>query len=560
MAVRGTVLAGPFAPFIWREDGERMIDETQGVAAAVARLAADQGLTLEIQMPEMGMNELREIAQRWERAEVRYAGALPVDRVTIVGGWIKPTTGNIAALNKGESLSDEGELVGTEGGALLQAKAGFAGVLWPADDGSITLHGPSGRIGVYPPGDPHPLAVELSARNRRKRLVSPFLPDDEPDEPPGSGALERSFGTTADPLGFSATPETYEAVALLCDYHERKNISIDPLSMRAVHQRPKALARSYLDLADKLRYDPLAPPADTEALLWAEVGRLDGSRNEALVSLYVLSKILDSKTGAADVGFAELMDLEGSKDATKAERVARSVSYDGAFKISSAWKINVRRPWKGGGKVTMIEHDAPLFHYEGPAYKEGQKPLPGMPLVAPHGYVFRASTLTEHLRNNPAQACVFGPLLSIARIPRGKAWGDWAVSIGLSVSVFLGRVNAHEVGDRIRHTRRKLLLMFPPDHGPEELLNGKNPGRAREYWSDAIKTLVEQGIVAHIEEPNPTSRKGWKDDWLDEVVTITLAGEWARIANELRDGKASTIEATKPKVGRKSAGRPDKNL
>ena len=370
-----------------------------------------------------------------------------------------------------------------------------------------------------------------------------------------AAALSRSdsahaFPTTADEdARIIASPEAFAITALMCDYPDKRNMRPDINAMLVEHKRANSVARTYLDLAEVIPIDVDATEQGTVARLMQGVSQYRASRDEALAVLYVIARLLGSPDGKADVGFTELLDVEGSTRLGREDRAARALDLHNAFLAANAWKINVRRPWKSGGKAIMIEHDAPMFHYEGPAYREGQKPLPGMGWSTPQGFVFRDSTVSAQLRSEPKQASPFGPLLHIARIPRGQAWGDWAVSIGMALGIFVGRVNAQNVGATVRHSRRLLLNTFPPHHNVEAILSSSNPQRAREYWAKAMNTLIEQGVVGSYEEPPRRSGKGWKETWLDEMVVVRLSGEWERVAERVHSASEANLERFRGRGG-----------
>jgi hypothetical protein len=71
-------------------------------------------------------------------------------------------------------------------------------------------------------------------------------------------------------------------------------------------------------------------------------------------------------------------------------------------------------------------------------------------------------------------------------------------------------------------TRRLLLDMFPPTPTADEILNSRDPGRARSYWRDAIALLKQAGVIAHYQELGKTSnrRQGWAREWLDQEFDI----------------------------------------
>jgi len=140
----------------------------------------------------------------------------------------------------------------------------------------------------------------------------------------------------------------------------------------------------------------------------------------------------------------------------------------------------------------------------------------------------------------------FGDVLNIAKIPRGKPSGSWAVCAGLMLQQLWreesSRAELHLVSRgktdepkretlRFRHfTRRELLTkMLRSDHDVNELLSKDNARtRVPTYWKQAIKWLQDSNVIGSYREveaedrPNWKSRSclNWRDAWLDQPLDI----------------------------------------
>ena len=153
----------------------------------------------------------------------------------------------------------------------------------------------------------------------------------------------------------------------------------------------------------------------------------------------------------------------------------------------------------------------------------------------------------------------FGNVRALARIAPGKAAGTWARCIGMvllqrwreraarvmplpcaektsrKATTKRGAPPApaspsffgfpHPVMDRNSYsfTRRSLLMgLFRTEPDVETILEGHDPGRARDYWEQAIDLLQDQDFISrHCElEPPNWKRQGWQTDWLDAPLEI----------------------------------------
>lgn len=126
-----------------------------------------------------------------------------------------------------------------------------------------------------------------------------------------------------------------------------------------------------------------------------------------------------------------------------------------------------------------------------------------------------------------AQYLPFGEVLGA--IPGAKASGAWARVIGLSLASFWRRLPRESLNGSIKPTRRELLERYPPKTGSvAEVLGGKDPRRAVEYWCGALEILADKGIIArsgealisYQEARKALPRQDWRMDWLNAPVSI----------------------------------------
>jgi len=274
------------------------------------------------------------------------------------------------------------------------------------------------------------------------------------------------------------------------------------------------------------------------------------SRDDVLTAFYILEQLIKSKDGVLDISVTSLLHFKGNTKATAAERRECAERIDRILRQWSLWKAHHKRSWKDAdGKNRTINQASSLFHYEGPFFD--QLPL-GPEYCVPLGFTVVDSSLTKFYRNDPTTLNQIGKLNDLALIPPKKAAADWAVSIGMAV-ISIGRIKAKTNGDSLRLTRRFLLESYPPNTSVHTILDSKNPGRAVEYWNGAIPILCEQGIISGIEQDATVPRGyGWQKAWLDQVVTVRLAGEYAQTTNQVLENSNARIKKERRAIPKKA--------
>ena len=153
--------------------------------------------------------------------------------------------------------------------------------------------------------------------------------------------------------------------------------------------------------------------------------------------------------------------------------------------------------------------------------------------VPPLRVTFVAGRWINRFRNDHRVLTYFGDVRKLAAIPAGKPSGQWAQAIGLALQQGwrerASRSQVAHVGDdkamTIRapsFTRRNLLDTFPPKVTADEILDGKHPKRAKDYWREAIQLLRQHGLIGHYQELGKVAaeRQGWAHDWLDQQLDI----------------------------------------
>lgn len=269
--------------------------------------------------------------------------------------------------------------------------------------------------------------------------------------------------------------------------------------------------------------------------------------------VYALQRLVQvgQAEGQVVISADELLDLHaGGKKRrhTAEERRALVEGFYRSLMIARKWTLWGSRSWINSKtkRRETIHFESPVIGDVRPFYR-GEVPPPGSGTSA-DGVIVSDSPLTKIYRADPSMLQGIGRLGAIASIPTGRPSGDWARCLALAISA-LARMNAARVGSRLTYSRRTLLYQFRPEHDPQGYLDSPSPGRVRTFWRDAVDILKEQGIVAGIDEPPaPVSRQGWTETWLDEMVTVHLAGEWGTRAERLLEGQKQR-ETVKPGRG-----------
>lgn len=312
----------------------------------------------------------------------------------------------------------------------------------------------------------------------------------------------------------------------------------------------------------RIGYFTLADSAETPTGQAGPLGLLEGvpalGPDDFFAVVYALLRLVavTHAEGQVVISADELLDLYagGKKRRHSAEeRRALVEGYYRALIKARAWT-----PWGYRTWINTKTKRRETIHFQSPLigdvrlFYRGEVPPPGSGTVA-DGVVVMDSAQTKMYRDDPSMLQTFGELQAIASIPTGRPSGDWARCLALAISA-LARMNAARVGSSLTYSRRTLLCMFRPRHDPQGYLNRPSPGRVRTFWRDAVAILKEQGIVAAIDEPPATAnRQGWTVHWLDELVTVHLAGEWSARAERLLEGQKQR------ETEKRGRGRPRKS-
>lgn len=180
----------------------------------------------------------------------------------------------------------------------------------------------------------------------------------------------------------------------------------------------------------------------------------------------------------------------------------------------------------------------------------------------------------ERHRGNRQILSEFGNVRVLARIPGGKAPGAWARCIGMTLlqrwregasraelEKPTGGGAALPLVKWPPFSRRALLTgLFRAQPDVMEILDGINPGRAVEYWDQAIELLRGEGFISvyrELGEP-PGTRQGWKEKWLDAPLEIVPGEEPLAAARTIMDSARKNAGRFKTKSAPKKQGRPQK--
>jgi hypothetical protein len=332
---------------------------------------------------------------------------------------------------------------------------------------------------------------------------------------------EDLFPTRADEEArLSAGAEIHTASLIVANINQKDITTNDPSRMRVIVRAPGAPTSAAIDAPTPPEWDSLALVSDLMRNEQLDVFKrtFNGlSKKDIPIINYALDQIVKRGDGVVRIGFLELLKLTEQQHLGPKEREQFARQVDRALSFIGCLYIDRIAKYKGG----KIEESAPLFVYQGVYYENGQKPLSGM-YSQPLGFTILDSTYTKDARNDPAILSMVGKLKVLASMPTGKVPLDWAQSIGMAAQ-YLIRANAKNTGSTRKLSRRELLTRFPPvNTSVEDVLEGANPKRARDYWEEAIKELGLLRVCLIEETKTDWPRKGWKQAWLNETVTVTL--------------------------------------
>jgi hypothetical protein len=149
---------------------------------------------------------------------------------------------------------------------------------------------------------------------------------------------------------------------------------------------------------------------------------------------------------------------------------------------------------------------------------EGQLTLDGSD--APIKFTLAPGDWLARFRGNHQALAWLGNTWKIASIPAGKPSGAWARAYAQALHQSWREKAAY---DSPNFTREGLHLAYPSQPLLCDVLDGRNPCRAIEYDQDAWTILKEAGIIATDPKSltfTPKTRKGWKDDFRKEKLTV----------------------------------------
>lgn len=193
-------------------------------------------------------------------------------------------------------------------------------------------------------------------------------------------------------------------------------------------------------------------------------------------------------------------------------------------------------PWVLAGEVRTGEPQLSLFEDDEP----------------PLSVEIAATAMWTRLTALP-QTAQFLPLgEALGAIPGGKPAGAWARVIGLVLSNFWRRKPLEAISGSLQPTRRELLETYIPTTGAaSDVLDGRNPQRAVEYWAGALRILVECGFLADEGEAalgydvqrDALPLRFWQAQWLNGVADLRPG---PAMFNAVQD-RAKALPSRKPR-------------
>jgi hypothetical protein len=221
---------------------------------------------------------------------------------------------------------------------------------------------------------------------------------------------------------------------------------------------------------------------------------------------------------------------------------------------------------KRGRPLTYVEK-SPVIVLRKMVYAEGDKNPDGTVHKdkTPLRVMFSAGGFFAENRGDKKVLSSISDTRQLAGITPGKPSGQWAQSLTMALNQHwrenaayceVARVgeDSHETVRVAKTTRRELFLIVRPDPNPFEILDGKNPKRARELWDSAIQTLRDEKIALLVGTLKTLSRQGWQGIWLDEPLDIRPHPENVITLENLKEIASGAATWRKKKGRRKTGG------
>ena len=117
----------------------------------------------------------------------------------------------------------------------------------------------------------------------------------------------------------------------------------------------------------------------------------------------------------------------------------------------------------------------------------------------------------------------------LGSIPADQPSGAWARVIGLALANLWRRESKLILAGELAVPRKELLTRYTPKLNPvEEILKGRDPGRALQYWHQSLDILVDAGFLAkegsaterYVPQKEGRKPAGWKEAWLNTKVLL----------------------------------------
>lgn len=339
----------------------------------------------------------------------------------------------------------------------------------------------------------------------------------------------------------------YNAKEIQCIFHACSDaltglkVIKNPIAFRLVFKRETSMAPT---VTWKPRILPMYIDHLSEdsriSVLKVACGSLHLNRDEGIVAMYILGRLIESSKPSTVISSRELLDFEGLNSLDRSERAWRYYNYDRLLENLARFCVQVDRPdlkeaFSSTGELFSISHKK---------LEEGEGHNCDDPTLAPThvtlAFDLVPGELLRTLHDNPKLSY---PLMDIRRLgisPKRQPSCDWMVSIFLAC-LHLSRIKCKtfylDEPMKFRIKRKTLLSKFPPNKHVHDVLQSDNDKRAPKYFSAATRLLPlntffevseESSDCIELERSNnkviTRCRRGWNqnDRWLNETLTVTV--------------------------------------
>lgn len=307
-------------------------------------------------------------------------------------------------------------------------------------------------------------------------------------------------------------------------------------------------------------YHPVGLPVPDVGILREQFGLNCFDPSDAILALYAIERLVQSKEDVIELSLDELLCLEGNKSCYRPGfRKEQADRFHKVLHLCSRMCFTIDKSWLTGEawskEARGVEYqESPPFKYHHVRFLSSEYRAcfidreldePPHPLFA-----IGASPYIHELRKGHGSSWI-GKIGRIASIPAGHLSGRWAKAIALTLLMH-ARNNPRQSLNGVRLKRSTLIEGAVTEGSSRYLLPNEHPERGHEHFRTAIKKLKKIGVVSACRDGSDDLGRGWQQRWHDQVVEIELGESYLE---ELRGIAGKFRTATPSPKGKRSKKR-----